>query len=121
LAGGAGFRYPWGEEWAQVKANSKELNLERTTPVGLFPDGASAEGLLDLAGNVWEWCSTAYAQYPYDAGDGREELGGGASRVLRGGAWWNDKNRVRCASRDSNRPVTGTYVIGFRVARSSSR
>ncbi len=47
-------RYAWGEQWTAGRANTEELNLKRTTPVGLFPDGATPEGILDLTGNVWE-------------------------------------------------------------------
>jgi formylglycine-generating enzyme required for sulfatase activity len=119
--GADGRRYPWGDEWQESKANTRAISLERTTPVGIFPDGASREGVLDLVGNVWEWCSTAYAEYPYDADDGREDLTGGASRVLRGGSAWNDRNLVRCASRYDDPPDNRDNHNGFRVARGPSR
>ena len=61
-------RYPWGDDWAEGQCNSKELNLERTTAVGIFPDGISAEGVLDLAGNVWEWCSDWFDEKAYSGG-----------------------------------------------------
>ena len=60
-----GWRYPWGDDWIESRANSEELNLERTTPVGIFPDGASSEGVLDLSGNVWEWCNDWYGEKTY--------------------------------------------------------
>ena len=110
-------RYPWGKEWEEGKANTEELGLKRTTPVGIFIDGASAEGLLDLSGNVWEWCNTSWARYPYDAADGREELGSTDPRVLRGGAYWNDRSWVRCASRNYDDPGYWSIIYGFRVAR----
>ena len=58
-----------------------------TTAVGAHPAGASPYGLLDMAGNVWEWVSSAYAPYPYDADDGREDPAIGEPRVLRGGSF----------------------------------
>jgi iron(II)-dependent oxidoreductase len=55
-ARGAGGRvYPWGDEWDETKCNTRETGLRDTSPVGIFPDGASPYGCLDMAGNVWEW------------------------------------------------------------------
>ena len=59
----------------------------RTTVVGAHPDGAGPYGLLDMAGNVWEWVSSVYAPYPYDPDDGREDPSSGLPRVLRGGSF----------------------------------
>ena len=117
--GQAARRYAWGDAWIKGRANTEELGLGRTTPVGLFPDGATPEGLLDLTGNVWEWCSTLYKAYPYNPDDGRENLQASGSRVLRGGSWYNPASQVRCAARFLDAPGLVDDVIGFRVARSS--
>ena len=52
--------YPWGPDWVEGRANTYEGRLSRTTAVGMYPDGATAQGVLDLAGNVWEWCLNKY-------------------------------------------------------------
>jgi iron(II)-dependent oxidoreductase len=116
-------RYPWGDRFEPGRCNSKEVKLERTTPVGQYsPQGDSPYGCADMAGNVWEWCSTAYRSYPYNPGDGREELGGGDDviRVLRGGSWANEKDVVRCAFRRWNYPELGGRSGGFRCCCSTS-
>ena len=117
--------YPWGDEWDETKCNSSELELRGTTPVGIFPGGASPYGCLDMAGNVWEWTSSLWGEnwekpefrYPYDPGDGRENLEAGddALRVLRGGAFYNLVNCVRCAFRSWRDPNFRIAIYGFRI------
>jgi formylglycine-generating enzyme required for sulfatase activity len=62
--GGGNRRYPWGEEFDVACANLAEAGVGRTEPVGSRPDGASAAGLLDLAGNVDEWTASVYEPLP---------------------------------------------------------
>ena len=87
------------------------------SPVGSSPAGASPYGLLDMAGNVWEWVSSAYAPYPYDAGDGREHAPA-AERTLRGGSYASPAVHLRCAARSRSYPGRLAPHIGFRIARS---
>jgi toxoflavin biosynthesis protein ToxD len=68
--------YPWGNAWDETKCNTYELVIGTPTPVGIFPEGISPYGCLDVAGNVWEWTSSMRREYPYRADDGREELDG---------------------------------------------
>jgi formylglycine-generating enzyme required for sulfatase activity len=121
-----GRKYPWGNEWDGSKcANSVgSNNLFSTVPVGSYPQGVSPYGVHDMAGNVWEWCSSLYEPYPYRADDGREERGknvaGGARRVLRGGSWHYDiENDFRTPNRNRNYPDYRWYYNGFRCAARS--
>ena len=107
--------YPWGEAFDATRCNSGDLGLGDTTPVGIFPEGASPYGVLDLSGNVWEWTRSNYRDYPYDPDDGREELDNNDPRVLRGGAFDNGRNLVRCASRLRLNPSGRVSYVGFRV------
>lgn len=110
-----GRTYPWGNEWGDSKANTAELDLKNTTAVGRFPEGASPYGVLDMAGNVWEWCGTLYQPYPYVVNDGREDQTAEGWRVLRGGSWSDEHQNARCAFRYGFDP-TGRYSdTGFRV------
>lgn len=111
--------YPWGD----TPPNHSRLNYARTgrrvttTPVDAYPQGASAYGVLDMAGNVWEWMNSAYAPYPYMAQDGREDPAPRHQRVLRGGSFASPSAAfVRCAMRSLSYPTRRREHIGFRVA-----
>jgi formylglycine-generating enzyme required for sulfatase activity len=111
-----GLIYPWGDEWEAGRCNSSESGRGDATLVDAYLDGASPYGILDMAGNVWEWTASLYRPYPYDPGDGREDLRRvGEKRVLRGGAFYSGARRVRCAYRDSGEVYDGRGNYGFRV------
>ena len=131
--GTEGREYPWGNEWRNGLANTKEhwtaggrwllpwrrrSRNAQTTPVGQFsPQGDSPYGCVDMAGNVWEWTRSLYRDYPYDPADGREsrEAPEDAPRVLRGGACYDGATVVRCAVRNWYDPAYRDWFIGFRV------
>jgi len=113
-----GREYPWLGRFDSEKANTRESGIGRTTAVGLFPRGTSPYGALDMAGNVWEWCSSEYREYPYRADDGREDPASTDSRSLRGGSWLDHQVNARCAYRDRSHPGIRNFVIGVRVAES---
>jgi formylglycine-generating enzyme required for sulfatase activity len=127
------FTFPWGESIDCSFANfvglrtgvgwfDKQECIGETTNVKSYSAGISPYGAYDMAGNVWEWVSSLYKPYPYDANDGREDMSSADDRVLRGGAWggswtYND-SQVRSSLRDR---LNATYVsddVGFRCARS---
>ena len=107
--------YPWGDEFDSSLCNTEESGLGGTTSVGVYPGGASSYGVMDMAGNVWEWCSSLFRDYPYDPDDGREDLEAEGPRVLRGGSWdYLSERRARCAYRYFGRPA---YFVGSRGLR----
>lgn len=114
--GGEAWRWPWGDEWQEGRANTADAGVLHTTPVGLYPEGASPFGCLDLVGNVFEWTRSLYRAYPY-ALDGREELRSTEPRTLRGCSW-NHKGAyfTRLSYRFQAEPSTRHSDIGFRLA-----
>ena len=72
-------------------------------------------GAADMAGNVWEWCSSQYKDYPYRADDGREKLTEYARRVQRGGSFFNEASYARCAARYEYSPHDRYDLFGLRV------
>ena len=118
--GTEGGRYPWGDEWDPARCNTKESGREDTMPVGRYPEGASPYGLLDMAGNVWEWTSSLYWAYPYQADDGREDHTTPESRVLRGGSWLDFHDSARAAYRRSYVPAYHSRTHGFRPCMSAT-
>jgi formylglycine-generating enzyme required for sulfatase activity len=107
--------WPWGNQWDAKRCNSGEDHEFHTTPVGAYPEGASPYGLLDMAGNVWEWTRSIYRDYPYDPDDGRENLEAEGVRVLRGGSWRLTRDFARCVVRNRHYPDDSRYYIGFRL------
>jgi len=126
--------YPWGATWREGHCNSSELGVNGTTPVGIFPEGASAYGCLELVGNVWEWTRSLWGpwedneaklqfKYPYDREDGRENLSADdkALRVLRGGSFHFNGGYARCACRLRYSPDYSWDSGGFRVVVSRAK
>ena len=96
-----GRSYPWGESFSPVCANTRESGLGGPTPVGVFVEGESPAGILDMAGNVWEWTASAHAE---------------DTKILRGGAWSFPAESARTYSSERSRPHNRSHAIGFRVA-----
>ena len=109
--------YPWGNVIDKSYANYGG-NVGDTTSVGSYKSGKSFYGAYDMAGNVYEWTSSLYQPYPYEANDGRENLSSNGSRVMRGGTWASSYYPVRSASRDGFNPSDSFFSLGFRCSRS---
>jgi formylglycine-generating enzyme required for sulfatase activity len=119
-ARGAGTRrYPWGDEEPTAEHANFAGNVGDTTAVGSYPQGATPEGVHDLAGNVWEWCADWYGEY--GEGEAQDPTGPetGRGRVLRGGAFDGRAGRLRAANRLSAHPGGVYDIFGFRVVWSS--
>ena len=123
--GSDGLIYPWGNTWDASLVNSSESGLQKTTPVGSYPKGASPYGALDMAGNVWEWCATQWLKpYPYQLEDEWPTAYVEANadyRMLRGGSWYNNSTYVRGAHRFYFLPRDRHFGGGLRVASHSLR
>jgi serine/threonine-protein kinase len=118
--GPEGWQYPWGDEFSGDNAVYAENSGGTTNEAGRLTVGASWVGARDMAGNVWEWTSSAYKPYPYDAEDGREiDLGRQTDleRVVRGGSWKTPGTDLRGANRLDVFPVNTVDHIGFRCVR----
>ncbi len=115
--------YPWGETIDCSYANYYGKDggcVGNTTPVGSYESGKSAYGLYDMAGNVWEWVSSLYVPYPYDANDGREDMSSSDDRALRGGPWFQEEHFLRTTYRYGFHPTVTLESLGFRCSRDTS-
>ncbi|MBI5670922.1 MAG: SUMF1/EgtB/PvdO family nonheme iron enzyme [Chloroflexi bacterium] len=118
--GPASLTYPWGNEFVNDNAvSSWQETARQTEAVGSKPGGASWVGALDMAGNVWEWTASLYADYPYTAADGRENPDDTTGlRVVRGGACCSYVIAdVRSAYRFPLDPATVDPNVGFRCVK----
>ena len=138
-------RYPWGwtgfaESSDGVRLNLCDVNCEvayrdgsvddgyaETAPVGSYPAGASPYGLLDMAGNVWEWTADWYDSRAYRGQERNNPTGPetGRVKVIRGGSWLETSWQGQLlTSRATNRawmaPERGSVDLGFRCALSAT-
>ncbi|NEZ60336.1 formylglycine-generating enzyme family protein [Leptolyngbyaceae cyanobacterium CCMR0081] len=96
---------------------------DKTTPVDYF-GFANAYGLSDMHGNVYEWCLDHWHDNYDDAptnGSAWKDRKGNASRVVRGGSWYNYPRSCRSAYRYLNASGNRDFNIGFRVVRPAPR
>jgi len=110
-----GWIYPWGNRWDSARANTWEGHVLRPSPAGVYPGGATSDGVHDLSGNVWEWTRSLYRPYPYRPDDGREALESEGYRVVRGGSWDDVQRDARCAFRDGDFADDYYDFLGFRL------
>jgi formylglycine-generating enzyme required for sulfatase activity len=116
-ARGTGSRkYPWGNNEPDKTLANFFSNVGKTTPVGSYPKGASLYGLLDMAGNVWEWCRDWYDGKYYHSSPEKNPTGpkSGTYRVVRGGSWGLSARYLRCSYRYYIRPSGRSDGLGFR-------
>ncbi len=132
-------KYPWGDDppngkflnacgkecslWGDTHAEKHQMMFEdddgfpATAPVGSFPAGASAQGVMDLAGNVWEWTADYFAPYGEARLDNPKGPETGDKRVVRGGDFFGfQADWARPAWRWKTDPETYNHAIGFRCA-----
>ncbi len=107
--GGSLRTYPWAARKGELSPElaNYDGNVDITTPVGRYPEGATPEGLMDMAGNAWEWMDNWYDEDQN-------------CRVLRGGSWTYQSDYLRCAARYLVDPRTLWNSLGFRVVRVSA-
>jgi formylglycine-generating enzyme required for sulfatase activity len=108
--------YPWPGGWDATRCNSNESRLNRTSAVGLYPSGATQQGVLDMAGNVREWCLNKVEELgtPESVQIDDDEKG---LRVIRGGSWFHEQECLRTSYRDWDSAGTCELLIGFRLAQ----
>jgi hypothetical protein len=110
------YEYPWPGEWDSARCNSTESRLNRTTPVGIYPSGVTQQGVMDMAGNVYQWCLNKH-KYP-DRTESAGPVKSADMRVIRGGSWNNEPGFLRSSYRMiRNFPSNRSSVIGFRLAQ----
>ncbi len=98
--------YPWRGPFDPAFANTKESNLQQASPVHLYPQGVTADGVWDMAGNVWEWTNWEWTN---DVAE-QERF------WLKGGSWYYDKKRARASAADDWRLWNARLAnFGFRV------
>ncbi|MBI2989464.1 MAG: SUMF1/EgtB/PvdO family nonheme iron enzyme [Deltaproteobacteria bacterium] len=115
-----GRKYPWGNSLPDKTKAQFNAGYNQTLPVDSFPKGSSPYGVLDMAGNAWEWVSSAYMPYPYNPKDGREDLMPGPVRGTRGGGHDAPAEEITTTQRGrtlSRNFRSGHHNIGFRCAR----
>jgi formylglycine-generating enzyme required for sulfatase activity len=105
--------YPYGDEFILENNNVTELNLGRTSAVGIFPEGSSPFGVQDMAGNVWEWCLSGWKKtddlttIDLNASNG--------SRSYKGGSWNADQAAAQSYIRFKQKPAQRSRKVGFRL------
>ena len=119
-ATGARRRFPWGDQPPTARYANLGGDALRPAPVGAYPAGASAYGVEQLLGDVWEWTSSPLRPWPgftpmvYEQYS--EPFFDGDYRVLRGGSWAVAAGILRPSFRNWDHPIRRQIFSGLRLA-----
>ena len=111
--------YPWGNEDPNETLANFNREVKDTTPVGKYTKGASPYGVMDMAGNVWEWIADCYDANYYQNCPYKNPIGStsGGPQILRGGSWNDDTTlSIRSAYRNWYYSAALENCCGFRCA-----
>jgi formylglycine-generating enzyme required for sulfatase activity len=112
-----GLMFPWGNEFVPDHLVYRG-SAGQTADVDSHPDGASWVGAFNMSGNVLEWTSSLFREYPYDANDGRELVtDDGSARVVRGGSFYDDEYYVSSVFRTGANTSNNNINLGVRCVR----
>jgi formylglycine-generating enzyme required for sulfatase activity len=118
--GSDGRKYPWGNEEPDPQRGvyRRSWGYDGTGAVGTHPAGVSPYGLLDMGGNVWEWCSDWYDGEYYATSPFQDPKGpaSGAAHVVRGGSWDSRPAVLSCSCRNWGHRGYRDGDFGFRCA-----
>ena len=118
--GADGRIWTWGNSWDPTLCNHGMGRSRGTTPVTAYERAASPYGVVDMAGNVWEWCADGFDMRYHSKTASRNPKGSGNNKVIRGGCWYDEQPELyRCAVRDGTRPDHWEFYRGFRCARNA--
>ena len=112
--------FPWGDTTpSSQQANFRDSGNQDTVLVGTYPSAITPYGVLDMAGNVWEWTFDWFQSAYYDVSPHENPIGPatGSTRVMRGGSWHNSADGVRTVARASIKPEDTFNTLGFRCAQ----
>jgi len=112
-------RYPWGNKFDKTFCNTSESGIKSTTPVGKYPQGVSPFGVYDMAGNVWEWCSTKQVTQAVSTTGILPSAPPAISYIVRGGSYLGSAERAKTNFYFKLDPVHRYSTIGFRVVMSN--
>ncbi len=115
--GTEGPEYPWGDEYQtgfaniyETENNDSDFYLQETSAVGIYPQGQSPYGVLDLSGNVWECCLNKYDDPKITTADVSDDV-----RSVRGGSWGFNTEKARASFRNYGLVFDRNSHLGFRV------
>jgi iron(II)-dependent oxidoreductase len=113
-------RFPWGAADPTAAVTNLGGSALRPAPVGAYPAGASAYGVEQLIGDVWEWTSSAFRPWPgftpMRYADYSAPFFDGDYRVLRGGSWAVGASIIRPSFRNWDHPLRRQVFSGIRLA-----
>lgn len=112
-------KYSWKGGWYYLRCNSTKSRLNRTIAVGMYPQWATQQGLMDIVGNVWEWCLNTY-ESPARPEAVRICKCSGSLRVIRGGSWCHGPRVLRTSFRKGYSAADRLHDFGFRLVQDIS-